>query len=38
MPYAIIKTGGKQFVVEQGHTVRILSIAAHAGKSLNFAL
>ena len=34
MPYAIIKTGGKQFVVEQGHTVRIPSIAADAGKSI----
>ena len=34
MPYAIIRTGGKQFVVEQGHTVRIPSIAADAGKSI----
>jgi large subunit ribosomal protein L21 len=34
MPFAIIKTGGKQFVVEQGTTVRIPSIAAEAGKSV----
>ena len=34
MPFAIIKTGGKQFVVEQGNTVRIPSIAAEAGKSI----
>jgi large subunit ribosomal protein L21 len=34
MAYAIIKTGGKQFVVEEGHTVRVPSIDAEAGKSL----
>lgn len=34
MPYAIIKTGGKQFVVEEGRTVRIPSLAAEAGKSI----
>lgn len=34
MPYAIIRTGGKQFVVEQGNTVRIPSIAADTGKSI----
>lgn len=34
MPFAIIRTGGKQFVVEQGNTVRIPSIAADAGKSI----
>lgn len=34
MPYAIIKTGGKQFVVEEGRTVRIPSLAADAGKSI----
>jgi large subunit ribosomal protein L21 len=34
MPYAVIKTGGKQFVVEKGATIRIPSIDAEAGKSI----
>ncbi len=34
MPYAIIRTGGKQFVVQEGNTVRIPSIATEAGKSI----
>jgi large subunit ribosomal protein L21 len=34
MPYAIIKTGGKQFFVEKGNTLRIPSIGAEAGKSI----
>ena len=34
MPFAIIKTGGKQFVVEQGSTVRIPSLAAEPGKTV----
>jgi large subunit ribosomal protein L21 len=34
MPFAIIRTGGKQFVVEQGSTVRIPSLAADPGKSI----
>jgi large subunit ribosomal protein L21 len=34
MSYAVIKTGGKQFVVEEGHTLRIPSLAAEAGKSI----
>ncbi len=34
MSYAVIKTGGKQFVVEKGARVRIPSIAAEAGKSI----
>ncbi|MGI8733080.1 MAG: 50S ribosomal protein L21 [Pyrinomonadaceae bacterium] len=34
MPYAIIRTGGKQFVVEEGSTVRIPTLAADAGKSI----
>lgn len=34
MSYAIIKTGGKQFLVQQGETVRIPSIGAEAGKSV----
>ena len=34
MSYAVIKTGGKQFVVEKGSTVRIPSVDVEAGKSL----
>jgi len=34
MAYAVIKTGGKQFVVEKGSTIRIPSVAAEAGKSI----
>jgi large subunit ribosomal protein L21 len=34
MSYAIIKTGGKQFAVESGQTVRVPTIEAEAGKSI----
>jgi large subunit ribosomal protein L21 len=34
MAYAIIRTGGKQFAVEQGSTIRIPSIDAETGKSI----
>ena len=34
MSYAIIKTGGKQFAVESGQTVRVPSLNAEAGKSV----
>lgn len=34
MAYAVIKTGGKQFVVEKGSSIRIPSIEAEAGKSI----
>ena len=34
MAYAVIKTGGKQFVVEKGSTIRVPSIDAEAGKSI----
>jgi large subunit ribosomal protein L21 len=34
MPYAIIKTGGKQFFVEEGKTLRIPSLQTEAGKSI----
>ena len=37
MSYAVIKTGGKQFVVEKGTTIRIPSIDAEAGKSIELA-
>ncbi len=34
MSYAIIKTGGKQFLAEEGKTLRVPSLAAEAGKSI----
>ncbi len=34
MAYAVIRTGGKQFVVEKGSTLRIPSVDAEAGKSI----
>ena len=34
MSYAVIKSGGKQFVVEKGSTIRIPSVDAEAGKSI----
>ena len=37
MSYAVIKTGGKQFVVEEGHTLRIPTFATEAGKSVELA-
>ena len=34
MSHAIIKSGGKQFVVEEGPTIRVPSITAAAGSSV----
>ena len=34
MSYAIIRTGGKQFAVESGQTIRVPSIEAEAGKKV----
>ena len=34
MSYAIIRTGGKQFAVESGQTVRVPTIAADEGSSV----
>src|SRR5437762_7674331 len=34
MAYAVIKTGGKQFVVKKGSTIRVPSVDAEAGKSI----
>ena len=34
MSYAIIKTGGKQFYVAEGNTIRVPSIEAETGKSV----
>ena len=35
MSYAIIKTGGKQFAVEGGETLRVPSIDEKAGKKID---
>ena len=34
MAYAIIKTGGKQFLVEEGKTIRVPAVSAEKGKSI----
>jgi len=36
MTYAIIRTGGKQFRVEPGKTIRIPSLLGEAGSSVEF--
>jgi large subunit ribosomal protein L21 len=36
MAYAIIRTGGKQFRVEEGATVRVPSIDKDAGETVEF--
>ena len=36
MPYAIIRTGGKQFRVEPGQTIRIPSLEGEAGDAITF--
>lgn len=35
MAYSIIKTGGKQFAVETGQTLRVPTIEGEAGKSVD---
>ena len=34
MAHAVIRTGGKQFLVEEGKTIRVPSVDAEAGKSI----
>ena len=34
MGYAVIRTGGKQFVVDKGSTIRIPSVDTEAGESI----
>jgi large subunit ribosomal protein L21 len=36
MPYAIIRTGGKQFRVEPGKTIRVPSLLGDEGTSVEF--
>ena len=31
MAHAVIKTGGKQFLIEEGKTVRVPSVSAEGG-------
>ena len=35
MSHAVIRAGGKQFLVEEGQTIRVPSIAADAGSSID---
>jgi len=35
MSYAVIRTGGKQFAVEEGQTLRVPTIAGDAGAKLD---
>ena len=35
MSYAVIRTGGKQFAVEEGQTVRVPTIAGDAGSKVD---
>ncbi|MEO5859207.1 MAG: 50S ribosomal protein L21 [Pyrinomonadaceae bacterium] len=35
MSYAVIRTGGKQFAVEQGQTLRVPTIAGDAGAKVD---
>jgi large subunit ribosomal protein L21 len=37
MPHAVIKSGGKQFVVEEGQTLRVPSVNADAGSTIEIA-
>jgi large subunit ribosomal protein L21 len=37
MSHAVIKSGGKQFVVAEGQTVRVPSVDAEAGSSIDIA-
>ena len=37
MPYAVIKSGGKQFVVKEGQTLRVPSVSAEAGTSIEIS-
>ncbi|PWT81482.1 MAG: 50S ribosomal protein L21 [Acidobacteria bacterium] len=37
MSYAVIKSGGKQFVVTEGQTIRVPSVSAEVGASIEIA-
>ncbi len=38
MSYAIIKTGGKQFAVEEGQTLRVPTIDIEQGKTIDISM
>jgi large subunit ribosomal protein L21 len=38
MSHAVIKSGGKQFVVEKGQTLRVPSVQAEPGNSIEVAV
>lgn len=35
--YAVIKTGGKQYRVQEGQVIRVETLKAEAGETVNFA-
>lgn len=37
MPYAVIQSGGKQYLVKDGDTIRVDKLATAAGQKVNFA-
>jgi large subunit ribosomal protein L21 len=37
MPFAVIRSGGKQFVVKEGQTLRVPSVSVEAGSSIEIA-
>jgi large subunit ribosomal protein L21 len=34
MAHAVVRTGGKQFLIEEGQTIRVPSVSAEAGQSI----
>ena len=34
MAHAVVRTGGKQFLIEEGQTIRVPSVSAEAGESI----
>jgi len=34
MAHAVVRTGGKQFLIEEGQTIRVPSVGAEAGQSI----
>lgn len=34
MAHAVVRTGGKQFLIEEGQTLRVPSVSAEAGQSI----
>jgi large subunit ribosomal protein L21 len=34
MAHAVVRTGGKQFLIEEGQTIRVPSVKAEAGQSV----